>query len=331
MADLWTHRGRITQQAGGRAAARIRRADARRPEIPLDTESDSSAEDTDQVGAEHSRPATSSPAASSPQASVTPEDQSPTQADARHAEGLGPRACSDNQRRDCRAGSDSFATSSDEAMQGAEKGHKHSTAAASAAAAASKPVPALAAVHAVPALAPADDAAMAVAQRCLPATQQAGSRGQQLLPTDDVHQPCQQTVSMSVAAGRPEANRGGTAAQAHTDANAEALHASEAHVKPDSSVSMSASICNPHEIPFRENRYGSMIGKRKRARKSTQSEHQPTRSVQQSNAILLQTANSVLKANNTASFCVSDNEAARDSSSDKPCAVDDVIDLTSDG
>ena len=311
MADLLTYGGRITHPTGARAAARICRADGHCPEIeiPLDTESDSSAEDTAQAGAEHSRSATSSPAASSPQASVTPEDQSPTQADARHAEGLGPRACSDPQQRDCRAGSDSFATSSDEAMQGAEKGHKHSTAAASAAAAASKPVPALA---------PADDAALAVAQRCLPATQQAGSRGQQ-------------TVSMSMAAGRPEANRGGTAAQAHTAANAEALHASEAHVKPDSSASMSASICNPHEMPFSENRYGSMIGKRKRARKSTQSEHQPTRSVQQSNAILLQTANSMLKANNTASFCVSDNEAARDSSSDKPCAVDDVIDLTSDG
>ena len=286
MADLQTVGGRITHTAGSRIASRNPQGDDSSPGIKTsrDRESDSRAKITDQDGAEQSSPATSSPAASSPETASTPEDQSPTQTedDVRCLEGLGHEKCSDSQQMECGARSDS------RAMQAADKGHRHSSAAA-----ASDPVPSLAAVHAVPALAAVH------AVPALAADNDAGS------------------------------NMGCLAAQAHAgNSDAEAMHALEVQVKPDTSVSMSAPICNSHETPFSENRHGIMMGKRKRARKSTKSEHQPANSFQQSNANLLQSADSMLKTNNTALFSDIDTEAARDSSSNKPCAVNMVIDLT---
>lgn len=325
MADLWTLEGRITHPAAQqRVGSRAPRAVDSSLEVEISTgrESDGRAGSTDQAGAEHSSPATSCPAASSPQAILMPEDQSPTQAEggARCLEGLGTRACSDSQHRESGARCDILAASLGEAMQAADEGHGHK-----AAAAASNPVLTSAAAHAVPVL--------AVAQRFFSASQHAGSQGQKLLPIADVSEPCQQTGSMSLAVGKPEAGRGGTANQARTDpsgAKAEAVHASEVGVKPDTSASMSTAICSSHESPLGENRHGIMMGKRKRARKSTKSEHQPASSVQQSNAILLQNANTMPKTNDTALFNDSDHEAARDSSSNKLCADDEVIDLTSD-
>ena len=325
MADLWTLEGRITHPAAQqRVGSRAPRAVDSSLEVEISTgrESDGRAGSTDQAGAEHSSPATSCTAASSPQAILMPEDQSPTQAEggARCLEGLGTRACSDSQHRESGARCDILAASLGEAMQAADEGHGHK-----AAAAASNPVLTSAAAHAVPVL--------AVAQRFFSASQHAGSQGQKLLPIADVSEPCQQTGSMSLAVGKPEAGRGGTADQARTDpsgAKAEAVHASEVGVKPDTSASMSTAICSSHESPLGENRHGIMMGKRKRARKSTKSEHQPASSVQQSNAILLQNANTMPKTNDTALFNDSDHEAARDSSSNKLCADDEVIDLTSD-
>ena len=340
MADLWTLEGCITHCAGSpqRVGFRDPRADDSSPEIEIsiDRESDSSAESTDQAGAEQSSPAASSPAASSPQDSSRLEDQPPTQAEgnARCPESFGPRACSDNQQRKSRARSDGPATSSCEAMQVADKGHSHGKAAAALdpvpALAAAHAVPALAAARAVPALAAAEDAAFALAQTVFPASQQAGSQRHKRLPSGEVHEACQQTVSMSAAAGRPEANSGGTAAQAHTDTSDTNAEASEVHVKPDLSVSMSTAICNSHESPLGKHKHCIMMGKRKRARKSTKSEHQPTGSVQQSSAIQLQSADTAPKTNTTALFNNSDNGAAQDSSSNKLRATDEVIDLTTD-
>ena len=329
MADLWTSGGRITRPAAQQpVGSRAPRAEDSSPEIEvsIDRESDGRAAGTDWAGAEQSSPAISRPAASSPLALSMPEDQPPTQAEgnARCLEALGPGARSDSQQREPGARSGSLATSSGEAMQAANKRHRHS-----AAAAASDPVSTSAAAHAVPALAAADDAALAVAQRFLPASQHAGSQGQKLLPIGDVSEPSQQTVSMSLAVGRSEAGREGTAAQARTDPP-EAMRASEVNVKPDTSASMSTAICSSHESPLGEIRHGIMMGKRKRARKSTKSQHQPTSSVQQSNVTLLQSANSMPKSIHTALFINSDHEAARDSSSNKPCANDEVVDLTSD-
>ena len=64
--------------------------------------------------------------------------------------------------------------------------------------------------------------------------------------------------------------------------------------------------------------------------KSTKSEHQPTSSVQQSYAILPQSADTTPKTNTTALFNDSGNGAAQGSGSNKPCAPAEVIDLTND-
>lgn len=334
MADLGIFEGQITHPAGSQQETGLRavRVDAGSPEVvlPVERESDSRAKNIDQAGAEQSGPApNSSPAASSPQAASTLRNEPPTQGqgNAACAEGLSPRACSnrsESQQTEPRARCKAAPLGG--ALQTANKGESHSPAE-------SEGVPALSCAHAVPALSAAhaaaasSHAALAAAQKALPVSHESASQEKVLPPIDAAHEPCQQTVSASIPAGRFEADVTSAVARAHTDvpdANVKTVH-----VKRDASVRLPGSMSNFCQGPFGENRHGIMLGKRKRARKSTKSEHEPAGSVQQSNALLLQSSEP--KTSSAALSIDGQDEATYDACSNKACATDEVIDLTGPG
>lgn len=343
MADLEILEGQITHPAGSQQDTGLRAlsADAGSPEVELsvDRGADSRANSSDQAGAGQSSPApSSSPAASSPQVVSAFRDQPRTQGDgnARCSEGISPRACSnrsESQQTETRARCQCPAAISGGALQPANKEGSHSPAASQDVPVLSGPhaVPDLSAAHAAPALAAASHAALAAAQSqtSLPVCHQTADQEKVLSPTGALHEPHRQTVQSSIPGGRFAANVASPVRQAHTDtpdANAETVH-----VKRDATVCMSGSLSNGCEAPFGDNRHGVMMGKRKRARKSTKSEHEPAGSVQQSNALLLHSANNEPKTNSAALLIDGEDEAAYDACSNKACATDEVIDLTGPG
>lgn len=337
MADLEILEGQITRPAGSQQDTGFRavRAAAGSPdnEIFAGRESDSRAKRFDQAGAEQSSPATgSSPAASSPQAASTLMDQPTIQGEGTVAcgEGLSPRACSsrsESQQTELRASCKAAPLGG--ALQTATERESHSPAASQDVPALSgaHAVPALSAAHAAPALAASSHAALAAAQTDLPVCHHTASQGEALPPIGVLHQPHRQAVPASIAAGRFAANGASAVAQAHTDtrdANAETVP-----VKRDATVCMSGSLSNFCEAPFGDNRHGIMMGRRKRARKSTKSEHEPAGSVQQSNALLLQSSEP--KTSSAALSIDGQDEATYDACSNEACATDEVIDLTGPG
>lgn len=328
LADLEIFEGQITHPVGSQQDSGLRavRADAGSPEeveVSIERESNSRAKSLDQAGAEQSSPAPgSSPAASSPQAASTLENQATIQAEGNAGcpEGLSPRACSSRSESQHRPRCKAAPLGG--ALQTACKGDSHSPAAP-------EDVPALSAAHAAPALAASSHAALAAAQKPLPVCHPSASQEKVLPPADALHEPCQQTVSASTAAGRLEAHVPSAVAQAHTDtrdANVETVH-----MRRDSTVCMSGSLSNFCEAPFGDNRHGLMMGRRKRARKSTRSEHEPAGSIQQSNALLLQSANNEPNTSSAALSIGGQDVATYDACSNKACATDEVIDLTGPG
>ena len=122
--------------------------------------------------------------------------------------------------------------------------------------------------------------------------------------------------------------------QADTVMEGEAAHTRTELVAPpasrhngSTSASLSASMCEAPEPTLGETGDQTVMGKRKRARKSSLSFCQPAASVQQSNAGMTDRAAGVFGPQCVA---VKDDSAARDSSSNKRTASDHVIDLTHD-
>ena len=207
----------------------------------------------------------------------------------------------DSQQKELEARSSSLAVPTDDFMQAGDNRGNHSTSADA-------------------------EPALASAQRSVPASLTAGRQGVAL--SCNLHEPCQQAVPMpEAAAGSSEANLVGTVVNAHTHsscADAQAVHTMVVNGKCDASESKSP------ETPFGETGDHVMMGKRKRARKSTKSTCQPTASTQQSNANLAEGAVGMPDTSHVYVIDDDDCGSAQDNSSSKPSVDNAIIDITDD-